>query len=162
MHAPIYVADCVLGKGVFAASAIPPGAHLLAFTGPLIDVTRALAKEHRSGDALQIAPDQYIDPDPPGLFVNHSCDPNAGIRPGNRLVALRAIAHGEEIFFDYSTTMLDRLWSMECKCQSPQCRGTILDFDLLPPQVAERYVTLGVVQDFIIRASMKCRAACEP
>lgn len=151
-RAPFYVARCELGLGIFATHFMPRGSTILSFTGPVVDVAAVLAKGDRSGDVVQVDHGRYIDPEPPGLYVNHSCDPNAGVRDGSSLVAIRSIWPEEQISFDYSTTMLDRLWSLACRCQSPRCRGTVLDFDLLPTNVAHRYLALGVVQPFIARA----------
>jgi uncharacterized protein len=39
-----------------------------------------------------------------GDWVNHSCEPNAGIRGQISLVAMRNIAPGEEVTFDYAMT----------------------------------------------------------
>ncbi|MPZ29565.1 MAG: SET domain-containing protein-lysine N-methyltransferase [Rhodospirillales bacterium] len=148
---PFHVARCELGLGIFATHFIPRGATILLFRGPLVDVAAVLAKGDRSGDVVQVDRHRYIDPDPPGLYVNHSCDPNAGIRDGSSLVAIQPIWPGEQICFDYSTTMCDRLWSLACRCGSPHCRGTVLDFDLIPAHVAQRYLALGIVQPFIVR-----------
>jgi len=41
-------------------------------------------------------------------FFNHSCDPNAGLQIDGQkvwLVAIKNITQGEEITWDYSTTM---------------------------------------------------------
>ena len=91
----------------------------------------------------------------PDRYLNHSCDPNAGIVDNRRLVAIRAIAAGEEIRFDYSTTMAEDFWTLECRCGSPLCRGTVTDFRLLPSEVKQRYLELGVVQGFIARTEMR-------
>ena len=68
-------------------------------------------------------------------LVNHSCAPNAGLRFGARgvfLVAIRDIAAGEEIAWDYSTTLQDSPWRMICQCRAPECRRVIGNFDALP------------------------------
>ena len=58
-------------------------------------------------------------------LVNHSCAPNLGLFPmvgadggdGDLfLVARRDIAAGEELSFDYSTSMVDEPWAMDCAC----------------------------------------------
>ncbi len=67
------------------------------------------------------------------------------------LIALRPIEAGEEIRFDYSTTMSDDHWTMECRCGEPICRRVVLDFHHLPPIAQNRYLQLGVVQRFIVR-----------
>ncbi|KPJ21627.1 Histone-lysine N-methyltransferase EHMT1 [Papilio machaon] len=67
-------------------------------------------------------------------FINHSCRPNlAPVRvftdvrdlrlPNVALFALRDIAAGEELTFDYG----DKFWSvkskfMKCECDAPDCR----------------------------------------
>lgn len=81
---------------------------------------------------VQASPGVYIGPvgpeKYPDAYINHSCDPNAGIRwarPEIWLVALRDISQDEEITFDYAT-FYRRPWSMKCVCGSGSCRGTIL------------------------------------
>jgi len=65
-------------------------------------------------------------------------------------VALRSIEPGEEIRFDYSTTMIQDHWTMECRCGQPTCRRVILDFHHLPPITQNRYLQLGIVQRFVV------------
>ena len=51
----------------------------------------------------------------PWRFLNHSCAPNAAVR-GRTLVAVRAVARGEEITFDYNTTELEMATPFDCRC----------------------------------------------
>ena len=99
---------------------------------------------------IQIGIDQYVDPYSPARYLNHSCAPNAGFVDEIRLIALRQILPGEEIRFDYSTTMLERYWELDCECGAGNCRKRIRDFDLLPLEVQTRYLRLGIVQNFIV------------
>jgi hypothetical protein len=85
-----------------------------------------------------------------GRFVNHSCNPNAGLRDNRHMIALRPIEAGEEIRFDYSTCMSERLWTMHCRCGESNCRTVIRDFHDLPDETRRRYIALGIVQRFII------------
>ena len=101
--------------------------------------------------AIQVGPDQYIDTQPPGVFANHSCAPNAGIRNDRDLVALRDIPKGEEICFDYSTTMDEKSFTMACRCGTPECRKMVTDFAELPAGTQQYYVTRGLVMGFIAR-----------
>lgn len=103
--ASIFVANCELGRGLFAARGFAAGETILRFTGPLIGLADAIAKGDTEGNPLQVSPTDYIDLEPPGVFANHSCEPNAGIRDNTILVALQLITVGEEIRYDYSTTM---------------------------------------------------------
>lgn len=55
---------------------------------------------------------------------NHSCDPNAGVKDQNILVARRDIEVGEEVYFDYETTDIQGL-DFACQCGADICRGRI-------------------------------------
>lgn len=139
------------GLGVYANRTILAGERILTFSGPLIDFLGTLALGEREGDALQIGLDQYIHLDQPGRFVNHSCRPNAGIVEDRILVALVPIFPGNEICYDYSTTMKEDHWTMACQCGSAACRREIRDFTTLPLDVQQRYLGLGIVQRFLTR-----------
>lgn len=80
---------------------------------------------------LQYNNDKYIDTEAPGKFVNHSCEPNAGIKDDFNLIALEDIKLHEEIRFDYLTTMDEDSYEMECKCNMPTCRKVVPDFKYL-------------------------------
>ncbi|MDB9333950.1 hypothetical protein, partial [Nodularia spumigena] len=75
----------------------------------------------------------------------------AGIVNSNILIALNDIAQDEEIFYDYSTTMSEKLWTMKCSCGSSICRGVVKDFHYLPTDIKAKYLNLGIVQKFIVR-----------
>ncbi len=152
MSQKIHIAQSDLGLGVFAKVPIEPRETIFYLTGKLIcfeDAVAAVEGEY----TIQVGVDRYIDPrsPSPARYLNHSCSPNAGFVDEIRLIALRQIRPGEEIRFDYSTTMLERYWELDCRCDSPQCRGRIRDFDLLPMALQRHYLRLGVVQDFILK-----------
>jgi hypothetical protein len=113
-----------------------------------------LAKGPQEANAFQIGPDLYLDPEPPGLFVNHSCQPNTGIRDTTWLVAVRELSAGEQVFFDYSTTMDEGHWTMVCHCAAPTCRGVIGDFKHLPRETKHERIARGVVPDFILAGEL--------
>jgi hypothetical protein len=140
-----------LGRGIHAGRAFRPSERILEFTGPLLTFHQVLAMGEAQAYAIQIGPDRYIDTEPLGRFTNHSCVPNAGVSEDRILVALRPIRPGEEIRFDYSTTMSENHWTMTCRCGEPECRGVIRDFHLLPASLQEQYVRSEVVQAFIVR-----------
>jgi hypothetical protein len=95
--------------------------------------------------------DRYIDSESPGLFLNHACDPNVGLRDSHCLVALRPLPAHCQIFMDYSTELCERNWTMRCLCASPRCRGLVIDFDLLPHSLRTRRLRQGIVQPYIVR-----------
>jgi len=151
MASTFYVADCSVGRGVFAARRIAPGETILRFRGMRIDRDDPIHHTEQASFLLQTGRTTYILPAAPAVLVNHSCNPNAGLVDNRRLVALRAIAADEEIRFDYSTTMDDGMWTLDCRCGDPSCRRVVTDFDQLPADVRENYLRVGVVQGFIAR-----------
>lgn len=146
----VYVAECALGRGVFAGRDFQEGELLFSFTGPAISLAQAIDKGEAEGNVLQIGSRTYIDLEAPGVFANHSCEPNAGIRNLVFGCALRPISRGEEILYDYSTTMSERRWSMRCRCGTPSCRGVIGDFHDIPSALQDRYLSMRIVQPFIV------------
>lgn len=157
--AKFYLDDCPVGLGVFANRDIAPGEMILAFGGPIIDFAETKRRGPRECMAVQIGPNRYIDTQPPAVFVNHSCDPNAGIRHNTILVALREIRKGQEICFDYSTTMEEQSFTMNCLCGQRGCRGVVSDFSTLPHEVKARYLKLGIVMSFILEGKIGARRA---
>jgi hypothetical protein len=145
----IYLGHGDLGRGVFANRLIKKGEIILVFTGPIIGFEAAVAKGDRECWPLQVGKDQYIDLQEPGCFVNHSCDPNSGILQDRFLVAIREIQKDTEIRYDYSTTVDEDYWSMECRCKSPNCRRIISDFKYLDPTLKAQYLSFGIVQNFL-------------
>jgi hypothetical protein len=157
-NATFHIDECDVGLGVFANRDIRPGEVILAFGGPVIDFAETKRRGPRECMPIQIGRNQYYDTQPPGVFVNHSCDPNAGIRNDRDLVALRPIRPGEEVRFDYSTTMEEHSFTMRCLCGAPKCRHVVADFSTLPPPVQEQYVAQRVVMSFILQKL--ARGAC--
>jgi hypothetical protein len=147
----LVVGPCAVGLGVYAARRFYPGETILVFRGPRVERSDPVHLTPAGANLLQTGPRTYIDPEPPGVFVNHSCRPNAGVGRGRRLFALRVIPTGREIRFDYSTTMDENLWTMECLCGEQCCRGRVTDFRLLPLEVRETALALGAVPGFIAR-----------
>lgn len=147
MNPLVFVDNCDVGLGLFSTREIKKGETILVFSGEIISGEEGKI----SAFPIQISLHNYFDPEPPGRFINHSCQPNAGIIKNNILIALQDIPHKTEVRFDYSTTMWERFWTMECACGATQCRKIIQDFDLLPLELQKSYLEKGIVQDFIIQ-----------
>lgn len=138
------------GKGLFATELIKTDESILEFIGPIISLAEALQKpKDKLSNPLQIGPKEYIDIAEPGVLANHSCLPNSGIKNDRFLVALKDILPGEEICYDYSTTMDEDNWTLRCECGEENCRNVIRDFKDLPLEVQKKYCELNIVQSFI-------------
>jgi len=140
------------GQGVFAEEPIQAGALIIVFTGPLL----RYAQTSPSTYALQIARDLYIGASG-GMddLINHSCEPNAGLSirgTAADLRAIRDIAVGEEILFDYSTTLDEDDFTMSCQCEAASCRRIIRDGKYLPEDVWQRYLALGIIPEYVQRS----------
>ena len=152
MNTPLVaVRDGALGKGVYALRTFRLGERILMFEGPELTQEEVLGLGEASSYALQVAPDRYIEPMSPGRYVNSSCDPNAGIWQDRYLIAVRPIAEGDQIQFDYSTAIGRNHRTMQCRCGSTKCRGVISDFHRLPVPLQVHYLRLGIVPQFIVR-----------
>lgn len=147
------------GQGVFAAKPFHSGTSVLVFTGEVITFDEAIrrihAGEESQTDSLQVDLEMDMDLDELPRLINHSCEPNSLLRGVAELVAIRHIAAGEEITYDYSTTVgpnIPRsLWEMPCSCGSASCRRVIGNILTLPKQVLAAYLQTGLLQDYIKR-----------
>lgn len=111
------------GDGVFAVRPFRVGETVMVGV-----VQRRLAVNH--SHASQVSQTEYVELAGLSSKVNHSCDPNCGVRGnpsgGYDLVARRAVAPGDEITFDYAM----RNYQVEhfpalCQCGSALCRGVV-------------------------------------
>ncbi len=145
----------VHGKGVFALVDLAPGETLIEYTGEIITWTEALERHpHDPSDPnhtfyFHIDEDRVIDAKYGGnsaRWINHSCKPNceADIEDGRVFIrSLRAIAAGEELFYDYGLVIDEPLTpklkaQYPCWCGAKKCRGT-----LLAPKRGGRATKLG-------------------
>lgn len=148
----VYVAPGMAGRGIFAARDFARGDIVLHFDGQVFTGDELDRLGYVPGYPLQIDLDRFMLLDEPYVFCNHSCDPNTGLTAELQLRAVRDIKRGDELSFDYSTTMLeDHSWSLECGCKTALCRGRVQDFDLLDAATQRRLVDEVGVLPFITR-----------
>ncbi|MEM5812106.1 MAG: SET domain-containing protein-lysine N-methyltransferase [Candidatus Aenigmatarchaeota archaeon] len=148
------VKKCRLGRGLFAARDIKKGEVIFYFNGKIMSGNEVV-KSGREPYPIQIGDDKYMDWGEPGELINHSCNPNAGVKNDNHVIAIKNIKKGEEITWDYSTSMDEDCWTMKCYCGSKNCRKRIRDFKYLPKNLQKRYLKLGIVQSFIAKKFAK-------
>lgn len=125
------------GKGLFVNEVVKKGQKILKFDGPIISWDETV-KRGRENHVVPIGIEKYVDIGERESFVNHSCDPRAGFSDETTLIALRDLKKGDEITFDYSLVTADG-WTMDCRCGSKNCRGTIGDYAELPKELKEKY-----------------------
>lgn len=147
--ATVIVKDSKHGKGIFTTVDIPKNSVLFKITGKPIKFIDTLKLGSDECYTLQIGVDRYIIPDYPFHLSNHSCEPNCGINRNMEFITIDDIKAGTELCWDYSTSMLERYWQMQCDCGSMICRHTIVDFDLLPYNIQQKYLKMNVVLPFI-------------
>ncbi len=136
----VYVGKSRFGRGIFAVKDIKNRELIGIFTGRKYHrkLASELPKEVRDY-SVQIGQNTYIDSKKSiGHYTNHSCEPNAGIKGLRRLVAMRKIRKGEEIFFDYAMTE-DSDWRMRCHCGTKSCRKIIGAWSMLPLKTKRKY-----------------------
>ena len=130
------------GRGLFARERVRAGEMLLVWGGDV--VTGEMLKwmsEEKFQLSVQIEEDLYLvtPNEGPADWVNHSCDPNAGLVGQIVLVALRDIKTGEEICFDYAMSDGSAYDEFECGCGSRLCRHHVTGDDWKLPELQKRY-----------------------
>jgi len=130
------------GRGVYARVRLSRGELLVVFGGDVVpgDVLAGLGSTARRF-TLQVDEDTYLVSTRigPADWVNHSCDPNAGVQGQITLVALRDIEPGEEICFDYAMSDGSTYDEFDCQCGSSRCRGRVTGDDWRLPELRDRY-----------------------
>lgn len=127
------------GYGIYARAPICAGELLLIVGGKIINNEQLAEVEHTF--SIQVEEDAYICPiqDEKAYRINHSCDPTAGVVGQVTFVALRDLAPGEEICYDYTMTDGGPYDEFECHCGSPNCRQYVTGNDWKRPELWERY-----------------------
>lgn len=150
------------GIGVFTTRSFDKGERILDFAGDFFtkdQLPESEGAENKPSHFMQIGRNIYQGPsDDMETFTNHSCDPNCGVIINGinaYLVAIRDIVAGEEITWDYSTTMSDDNWQMECFCNSDGCRKEIREFKYLPKEIQKKYIRLCIVPDYVIDSALR-------
>jgi uncharacterized protein len=127
------------GLGLFAAKNFQCGEIITRFEGPQVHIESMDGIPQEVWDhLLNVGVTDYLIPREPEVRTNHSCDPNAGLADDVSLAAMRDIEIGEEITFDYSTTVVDD-WHMQCSCGAACCRGFIGRYRDLPEATKAKY-----------------------
>jgi uncharacterized protein len=116
--------------GCYTTTPIPKGTTIIEYTGPRISKEEGdRLYENRDytylfgvGDGTTV-----IDGHGMAAFINHSCQPNCEAEEDDAervwIIALRDIAAGEELTYDYM--LYDGEGESPCYCGAKKCRGTM-------------------------------------
>ena len=139
------------GEGVFATRSFKTGGIVM------VGVIKKILNGNHS-HASQVDENEYVFH--AGLIskVNHSCDPNCGIRVNETgahdFVAIRDIIVNEEVTFDYAMRNYGvDYFPKECMCGSEICRGRITGWKDLPDERKKIYN--GFVAPYLLELDAK-------
>lgn len=120
------------GRGMFARTGLRAGDRIIEYTGERISKEESMRLCNEGNNYIFQINDEF---DLDGSvesnlarFINHSCAPNAEAQLEEDrvwIVALRDVAPGEEITFNYGYD-LDDYRAHPCRCGAPACVGYIL------------------------------------
>lgn len=135
--------DVTGGKAVYARDVIEPGELIAVWTGRIVSTEELdeLPEDIRR-HTVQVEEGLYLashGPDEGPDFINHSCEPNAGLEGQIAIVALRRIVPGEEVTIDYAMCDGSPYDEFDCACGSPICRERVTGDDWRNPVLWERY-----------------------
>lgn len=142
-------------NGLFANAKILAGELLIDFTsgpGKYITLKEANRLVNAGNDyMLQVGDDKFFAATSKveleeADFLNHSCEPNCGIRGKLQIVAMRDIFPSEEITIDYSMSESSE-YTLICRCGSDLCRKVVTGEDWKNKELQQRYA--GFFSDYL-------------
>jgi hypothetical protein len=148
------------GRALFTRADHAVGEPLFEHHGERLSFAQAsrLPPDHimEIGDDLVLSASGDLDD-----FINHGCEPNCRVefRADDRVVAvaLRDIAPGEELTYDYATTTTREGlrafpgWRFPCACGAPGCRGVVSCAEEIPSARIEEYLRQGALAPHVLR-----------
>ena len=145
-HPGLFAKECAIGKGLFTNKPIKKDELVLDFTngpGKYFNTWNAYLHEAKGSHyIIQVDDDRYlvaVDGPSTGDYINHSCEPNVGVKGSVTFVAMRDIEAGEEIAFDYCMTEAFYYYRLKCFCGAKSCRALITGSDWKRPGLQQKY-----------------------
>jgi SET domain-containing protein len=122
--------SAIHAAGCYTTRPIRAGVRLCEYDGPRM--TKAIADARYAGRFVTYlfacGSDTVIDGFGTAMFFNHSCNPNCETEQDARgrifICAMRDIAPGEELTYEYNLYDSDED-AQDCFCLAPNCRGTM-------------------------------------
>ncbi|MDZ7969480.1 MAG: SET domain-containing methyltransferase [Nostoc sp. DedSLP03] len=136
LNSHITIQQTPKGRGVFVTKKFAQGETVVVGI-PIEEVPE------RTIYSIQINFNCHVKLDEPAIFINHSCDPNTGVKNnqfgGYDFVPLGDIEAGEEISWDYETTEYESIAVRSCLCESLSCRAKTLGFKFREQMLRDTY-----------------------
>ena len=122
------------GLGLFATKPIKRAGYIATYRGRRISTEEAYRRERRGAKYMFELDHRWVIDGSPrwnvARYINHSCRPNAKpvVRKGRIVfVALRSIAPGEEITYDYGREYFDYFFKKGgCRCAACRTKAAAL------------------------------------
>ncbi len=130
------------GNGIYSLEPINKGELVAVFGGVVYEWDAFIHLSDRDRSlCIQVEDRHFLVPRPigEGDYVNHSCNPNAGLSGQIGLVAMRDIKIGEEVCFDYAMCDTMPYDEFECGCGHANCRGKVGGNDWQKPELQKKY-----------------------
>lgn len=138
-NAKVIIGSGRFGKCLIANAPILTGELVVEFDGEIYEAEKCSDLPKDIADhAIQFEEHQWRDSRGMARYINHSCNPNCGMKGLFSIVTLRDVQAGEELTWDYDMTE-DSDWRMTCLCGEPECRGIIGSFAQMPKEIREKY-----------------------
>jgi uncharacterized protein len=119
------------GAGVYTTSFVAEGTRILEYTGPRLRAKQTDGMYAESEVTYLFGMDDgktVIDGFGMAAFVNHSCHPNCETDEIDKriwIIALKDIAAGEELTYDYNIYDAEPGEKCPCHCGAADCRKTM-------------------------------------
>ncbi len=136
------------GRGIFAKEKIKKDEIIAIKNGHIISMNEFNSLPKRCQEmSLQIEDNFFMGPkkieevEDNAIFMNHSCEPNAGFRGQIIFVAMRDIESDEELTLDYAmySTEIEKFFDLECNCGNPNCRHKLKNDDWKSNELHKKY-----------------------
>jgi hypothetical protein len=150
------------GRAVFCVNPIQKDEVVAILGGELLSLAVALSlTDDDKSQCLQIEEDHVLwissFTQSTADWINHSCDPNLGLSGQITLIALRDIAVGEEVCYDYAMSDGSNIDEFSCQCGAPACRRSVSGRDWMNPALQKAYV--GHFSPYLTRRIVKLKTS---
>jgi len=145
----VFRSSRIHGMGGYARQPIGAGTHVIEYVGEKITKTEALDRcEGQNAYIFKLDDEFDLDGNVswnPARFINHSCAPNCEAEMDEDriwIIALRDIAPGEELSFNYGYDLEDYR-EQHCRCGTEECVGYIVAEEFFEHVRAQGHVLIN-------------------